>query len=146
MARPPKFQPVIRRARVSVPGFSADTMLRFAGILNSSIQTRLDRALDIYDSAAPPLSARYGASKLKRYGVSLRDWRFTGRTRRAMRPLSAQQNKAVIGFSDPGVSVRVKKNQQRSRQYGVSPLNREDIYNAIRQSLERPVTIVREAS
>lgn len=139
-----KFQPVIKRARVGTPGFSADTMLRFAGELNSSIAGRLDRAQDIYDGSALALTPKYAKSKMKRLGSAVRDLRWTGRTRRGMRPLSASQNKAIIGFSDPVAMNRVQLNNRRVRQYGVSPVNRQHLYNVVHQSLERPVNIVAE--
>lgn len=139
-----KFQPVIRRARVGTPGFSADAMLRFANVLNNSIGTRMDRALDVYDSSAPALSPRYKRSKERRLGVGIRDLRWTGRTRRGMRVLSAQQNKAVLGFSDPVAQDRMRINNRRSRQYGVSPINRQDLERVVLESLDRPLTIIEE--
>lgn len=139
-----KFQPVMKRARVGTPGFSADSMLRFAGELNSSITQRLDRAQDIHDGSALALTERYAKYKLKKLGSAIRDLRMTGRTRRGMRPLSASQNKAVIGFSDPVAMNRVQVNNRRVRQYGVSPVNREHLYNVVHQSLERPVIITEE--
>lgn len=136
-----KFEPVMKRARVGTPGFSADTMLRFAGELNSSIAGRMDRAQDVYDGSALPLTERYAASKLKKLGSAVRDLRWTGRTRRGMRPLSASQNVAIIGFSDPVAMNRIQINNRRVRQYGVSPVNRQHLYNVVHQSLERPVAI-----
>lgn len=140
-----KFQPVMKRARVGTPGFSADTMLRFAGELNSSIAQRMDRAQDIYDNAALALTPDYAKSKMKKVGSAIRDLRLTGRTRRGMRPLSAAQNVAIIGFSDPVAMNRIQINNRRVRQYGVSPVNRQHLYNVVHQSLQRPVIVETKA-
>lgn len=142
----PKFKPVLKRARVGTPGFSADEMLKFANTLNNSIGLRMDHGLDVYDQAAPPLAARYRKYKERKVGSGIRDMRLTGRTRRGMRALSAEQNKAVIGFSDPEAARRIKINALRSRQYGASPRDLEVLQREVQESRERPVVVETMAS
>src|SRR5206468_5192437 len=95
-----RFNPVIRRARVVVTGYSPEQMINFGNVLNSSIGDRMDRGLDINDSPAPPLRPGYAKYKQRQGGSGIRDWKLTGRTRRSMKVLSAGQNHAVLGFTD----------------------------------------------
>lgn len=142
------FKPVIKRARVDVPGFSADAMARFGNLLNNDIQRRFDGALDVYDNAAPPLAEGYKKFKVdgKYHGAPIRNLLLTGRLRRGMRLLRAQANVAVIGFSDPVAMERMKINNRKSRMYGVSPKNLDVVVREVNQSLSGAVTVKSVAS
>lgn len=139
-----RFQPVITRARFDAPGFSPEQMIQLADALNKSIQARMDRGQDIYDAAAPPLSPNYAKFKAKRYGSTLRDLKATGRTRRGMRTTKAGQNTATLGFVDPIALLRVKFNNKRSRQWGISPRNQQELYKAFQDLASGPVRVVLE--
>lgn len=138
---PLKFQPVIKRVRFESRGFSPEQMLGFGNVLLKSIQTRLDKAQDIYDQAAPPLKPQYQRRKERYAGTSVRDLRLTGRTRRSMKVLEVGQNYGVIGLSDPEAANRIRWNQRRSRQWGVSPQNEKDLARAVHDSLTSPVSV-----
>ncbi len=135
-----KFQPVIRKARFVVSGYTPQQMIGFATALNADIAARLDRGMTVNDTPAPALSLGYAKFKQRKYGRALRDWRLTGQTRGSMKVLSAATNKATLGFLE---GIRVGRNQslsigqvvailqKRSRQYGVSPSNRAVLVRAI---------------
>ena len=131
---PTKFQPVIRRVRVARPGLNADSMARLGNALNNSIKARMDRAQDIYDQPAPALTPGYAKYKAKGkyHGNPVRDLQLTGQTRRSMRLLSAQQNRAYIGFSDPVGKNRMQINNRRSRQYGASPADMAEVMKQLK--------------
>lgn len=141
-----KFQPQIRKARFSVGPFSSQVMLAIGNAVNMDLGRRLDEGLDVDDRVAPPLKSRvnspnnsagvqvslrvfqdrgYKARKLKKGLNPIRDWRFTGRTRRAMRVLTVGPGLAILGFSDPEAAKRAAANNRRWRQYGMSPANKK---------------------
>jgi hypothetical protein len=114
-------------------------MLAFGNVLLDSIKDRLDRGQTIYDAAALPLTENYLRRKQRRAGTALRDLRLTGRTRRGMKVIEAGVNYAIIGFSDAEAWNRVRWNNFRSRQWGVSPRNEKDLMAAIEEVLLNPV-------
>ena len=121
---PHKFKTVVRRARFEVTGYSADAMTTIAGVTRDSIETRILRAQDTYDSPVKPLAKGYAKFKGRKGLAQVRDWRFTGRTLRSMKVLRAQANKAVIGFTDAVSNMRAAINNRRARQFGMSDTNR----------------------
>lgn len=125
------FTPKVSKARFALSRYSGQQMLSFGDALAESIKARISRGETIYDTPAPPLKEKYARYKLRRMGSGLRDWRYTGRTMRALRPLRANENRVVVGFSDPGVQVRVAVNNRRSRQFGMSPRDRSNIARVI---------------
>ena len=137
---PLRFQPVIKRARFNAVGFSPQQMLQFGNVLLRSIQGRLDKGQDIYDHAAPPLKPSYARRKERYAGTTIRDLRLTGRTRRSMKVVEAGQNYGVIGFTDDEAANRVRWNQRRSRQWGVSPNDEKALARAVYEELS-PVTV-----
>lgn len=139
-----KFQPVIRQARFDAPGISPQGMLTIGHALNNSIAARMDKGLDVFDATTAPLTTKYQARKRIKGGSGLRDMKFTGRTRRGMQPLSAAQNVCVIGFSDPVAQERMKINNRRYRQYGVSPSDSRVVLSAVSALSERAVTVIGE--
>jgi len=149
MPRAP-YKPVLKRARIGTPGFSADTMLRFGNLLNNSIRDRFNAALDIYDNAAKPLAEGYAKYKQKgsttgarRFspGDPIRNLRLTGQLQRSMKVLSASQNRARLGFVDPVSDNRMTLNQRRSNMYGVSPKDEQVLMKAVQEYLFETVKI-----
>jgi hypothetical protein len=114
-------------------------MAGFGNALLKSIKERLDHAQTVNDNAAPALAPSYLKFKQSRGGSEIRDLRLTGRTRRGMQLLEAGQNYAVIGFSDPVALERVRFNNAKSRQWGVSPANERDLQKVIGMELLSPV-------
>lgn len=139
-----KFQPKIRRARFAVPGYSPEQMITLGNAVVESMKTRFASALDVYDQAAPPLKPSYAKWKAKRYPPAIRNLMRTGRTLRGLRVLSGAPNRAVIGFSDTVAGMRMAFNQRRSRQWGVSPRNQQEMIEALHE-LDSPVKVVKVA-
>jgi hypothetical protein len=136
MAR--RIQTVKRRARFVSTGYSADEMLRVARLLRDDIEARILRAENVSDSPAPPLSdgkrgRGYRSFKARRAPPAIRNWRFTGRTLRAMIAFDAVRNRAKIGFQGALANKLASINNRRHRQFGVSPRNRQVISAAFRR-------------
>lgn len=147
MPRTP-FKATIKRAKVGTPGFSADRMLYFGNILNNDIARRFDQALDIYDAAAPALSASYSKFKVtgKYHGAPIRNLLLTGRLRRSMKVKRASQNKVTLGFTDPVSDERMTFNQRRSNMYGMSPKNEAKVLQVVREFLSEASSVEIERS
>lgn len=132
------FRPKITRARFVVSPFSAEQMVEIGQSCVDSIKARLERAENVYDLPAAPLKERkpgrgYKTYKARRTPPAIRNWRFTGRTLRGMRVLRANENRVVIGFSDPVAAMRAAINNRRERQFGLSPANWKDIIAAVKR-------------
>jgi hypothetical protein len=136
---PLQFQPVIKRARFNPVGFSSQTMLHFGNVLLRSIQARLDKGQTIYDTMSPPLKDAYLRRKERTSGSNLRDLRLTGRTRRSMKVIEAGQDYCILGFTDAEAANRVRWNNLRSRQWGVSPRDERALAEAVFEELTSPV-------
>jgi hypothetical protein len=142
-----KFQTVVKRARFSYSPFTAYEMQGFAQALADSIKDRIHSGQNIYDQAAAPLKLPWGArasvirnsypsQKAKRGLQAIRDWTWTGHTLRCLKVLTVNQNRAEIGFLDdtmPGRTASASQiawyNNQRERQWGVSPRDRDYVTN-----------------
>jgi hypothetical protein len=133
-----RFQTVKRRARFSVAGYSANQMELIGQSVRDDIEQRILSARDVNDSPTPPLKngARgngYASQKARKAPPAIRNWKFTGRTLRSMKVLSAAPNQAKIGFTDAVANKRAFYNNRRWRQFGVSPGNRKALVQALRQ-------------
>lgn len=132
-----KFQTVVKRARFVVNGYSPEQMIVLGTALRDSIVERIVRAEDVYDAPAKPLSSKgkhggYAAWKAKKAPPAERNWKYTGRTLRSMKVLSAAANRAVIGFTDAEANRRAFFNNRRVRQFDVSPRNRQAVAAALK--------------
>jgi hypothetical protein len=136
----PRFQTVVRRARFVYSPFTAQEMQGFAQLLADVIKARIVSGQNIYDQAAAPLklplSGRRGYPDYKtaRGLQPIRDWTWTGHTMRCLKVLTVNPNRAVIGFLDeafPGRNQTASQiafwNNQRERQWGVSPADRDRV-------------------
>ncbi len=136
----PRFQTVIRRARFVYSPFTADEMQGFAQILADTIRARIQSGQNIYDQPAAPLkpgkSGRRGYPDYKsaRGLQPIRDWTRTRHTLRCLKVLTANENRAVIGFLDEAMPGRQQTasqiafyNNPRERQWGVSPRDRDNL-------------------
>jgi hypothetical protein len=130
-------------------------MQAFGQVLADSIRTRIQSGQNIYDQAAAPLkpgqSGRRGYPDYKaaRGLRPVRDWTWSGHTLRCLKVLTANENRAAIGFLNealPGRSQTASQiaffNNRRERQWGVSPRDRQAILAAF---LARPIVIVKAA-
>jgi len=133
-----KFKTKVSRARFVVSPFTAQQMVEIGQVAVDSIKARLARAENIYDQPAKLLSEGRRGTGYRRYKSrnappAMRNWRRTGRTLCGMNVLRANENRAVIGFSDPVAAMRAAVNQRRERQFGLSPANWKDILAAVRR-------------
>ena len=127
----PRFQTVIRRARFVYSPYTATEMQGFAQVLADSIRARIQSGRNIYDQAAAPLkpgqSGRRGYPDYKsaRGLKPIRDWTWSGYTLRCLKVLTANENRAAIGFLDERLPGRTQSasqiafyNNQRERAVG----------------------------
>lgn len=116
---------------------------------------RIQSGQNIYDQAAAPLkpgqSGRRGYPDYKsaRGLQPIRDWTWSGHTLRCLKVLTANENRAAIGFLDeafPGRRLTASQiaafNNGREMQWGVSPRDREVVLTAF---LARPYVMLKAA-
>jgi hypothetical protein len=152
-----RFVTVIRRARFVYSPYTAYEMQGFAQVLADSIRARIHSGRNIYDQAAAPLKPGprggrgYPDFKVAHGLQGIRDWTWTGHTLRCLKVLTANENRAVIGFLDealPGRSQTASQitfwNNQRERQWGVSPNDRQTVLAAMLQH-ERKIVVLKAA-
>ena len=150
-----RFQTVLKSARFVYSPYSATEMQGFGQVLADSIRTRIQSGQNIYDQAAAPLkpgqSGRRGYPDYKaaRGLRPVRDWTWSGHTLRCLKVLTANENRAAIGFLDealPGRSQTASQiafyNNRRERQWGVSPHDREAVLAAFQA---RPIVMLKAA-
>jgi hypothetical protein len=137
-----KFDPVIRKARFHVPGYSPQVMNDMAeNFILESIRPRIRQALDVNDQPVPPLGKNY-AKRKQRSGMNpVRDWTLSGDTLKALSVLVAGHNTATIGFVGPIANRRAYINNSYYRQFGVSPSDSQKL-TRIRAEMERPVKTI----
>ena len=136
------FQPVIRKARFKVSGYSGEDMLSIGQLLAEDVKKRILRAENIYDQPAIPLRPQYAKYKAANAPPAIRNWFFTGRTLRSLKCVSASVNLAVIRFTDAVTNKRAFINNRKERQFGSSPRNGQYIKGAM-QSFKSPVAVVK---
>ena len=151
-----KFQTVIRKARFVYSPYTAQETQGFAQILADAIKRRIQSGVNVYDQAASPLKPGQGGRrgypdyKSARGLQTMRDWTWTGHTLRCLKVLSANQNRATIGFLDerfPGRSQTAAQiaiyNNRREWQFGASPRDRQ----VLAVEMNRPLlTVVSKAA
>jgi hypothetical protein len=146
-----RFQTVIKSARFVYSPYTATEMQSFAQVLADSIRTRIQSGQNIYDQSAAPLkpgqSGRRGYPDYKaaRGLRPVRDWTWNGHTLRCLKVLTANENRAAIGFLDealPGRSQTAFYNNRRERQWGVSQHDREAVLAAFKA---RPIVMLKAA-
>lgn len=137
----PKFKTVVRKARFSYSGIQAQQMANIAQAVANDIKARILRAEDVHDVAAPALKRRVGANgvdrgyaayKAKKHPPAIRNWSYTGHLLGSLKVLRADENRAVIGFTDAYSNRVAAINNRRWRQFGMSPSNWEVLLKAFR--------------
>jgi phage gpG-like protein len=136
VARKP-FQTKITHARFVFSPFRADEMATIGGILMRSVRDRIQAGVNVNDSPSKPLTAAYAKTKGSRTGSTLRDWTNSGNTMRSLAVLSANENRAVIGFNNPIAGRIAHWNNLRERAFGVSPRDREALIAAVRATMRQ---------
>jgi hypothetical protein len=144
---PAKFETKITKARFVVSPYTAQEMIGFGQSIISSNFARWDHGMDANDGTAPPLKPRYAAFKSRRYGRAVRNMNLTGRLRRSIKVLTANQNKAVMGTVE-GIHTRSVKrrslmfsdvlrlNNRRWRMWGISPRDKSELSRSMRPVVE----------
>ena len=135
---------IINPRRFVVTEFDPQRMIRIGNFAISTIFYRLNRAETVNDTPAPPLikayrkdgqehgSRSYPLRKVKRWGAKpIRDLLRTGRMRSATQVVQAGYNYCVLGFADPKMAWRMRWNQKRSRQWGLSPKDMRELVKYI---------------
>jgi hypothetical protein len=147
-----KFQTKITKARFVYSPLSGERMAGIGKSLIDTIFERWDRGLDVQDTPARPLTAKYARFKsYSRRKRAVRDYDLTGKLRSSIQALSANQNKVTVGPID-GMHSRLKGggqlsfsdvltiNQRRWRMWGVSPAEKAKLVRLF--AGERPVKAV----
>lgn len=136
-----KHETVIRKVRFVSSGFTGAQMAQVGdALVKRGIVPRIQSGLTVGDSAAPALAqdrtiinpktgtvrtvAGYGTKKARVHPPAIRNWTYSGRTLRSMKTLTAQPNRAVVGFVDAETNKRAAINNARSKQFGVSATDR----------------------
>jgi hypothetical protein len=114
-----RFVAVVRHARFIYSPYTAYEMQAFAQVLADSIRTRIQNGQNMFDQPAAPLKpstvARKSQDPCNVGVVGPRNWTWTGFTLRCLKVLSANENRAVIGFLDELHPYRVKKLDYRDK-------------------------------
>ncbi len=134
---PLKFTPKIaRRARFDLSPWSPTDFFKIATQVSTSITERIGKALDVNDAPAPPLKTeRYKRAKERRGIDPVRNWKWSshgGALLKDIRVTSASSIRAVISANSPQNIIKLRANQKRHRQFGMSPNNRRVFLEAAR--------------
>lgn len=135
-----RYQTVIRRARFVYSPYTGQEMQSFAQVLADSMKTRIQSGQNIYDQSASSLKpGRPGRRGYPDYksarGIDpIRNWTWTGHTLRCLKVLTANENRAAIGFLNEAFPGRAQTasqiafyNNRREAQWGVSPRDRQAV-------------------
>jgi hypothetical protein len=101
-------------------------MREVGGMIVDLNQQRLTAGYNLQDHPAQPLhqpkSGRggYPLRKERRGDNPIRDWYFTGLTRKSMGILSIAEGAVTVGFTDPVGAKRAAINNAREKQFGLS--------------------------
>jgi hypothetical protein len=131
------FQTNITRARFVVGPFSSEQMQTVAQATTDSLAARIRRGQTVEDTDAKPLKpGRNGKRGYPDYKTArglqpIRDWTWKGRTMRSLKVKSANENRAVIGFIDPKADAIAHWNNQREKQFGLSPKDEKVLGQAV---------------
>ena len=145
------FQTKITRARFVYSPFTSEQMQSIGSAVLDSIQSRIKSGLNCDDAPAKALKPGrngkkgYPDYKSGRGLQSIRDWIWTGRTMRSMKVISANEHRAVIGFTDPHTDLVAHLNNLREKQFGVSPKDHQVLLKTILQTLRSSISVRKAA-
>jgi len=141
------FETRIRRMTFSLSPFSAEAMSNIAGtLLNSAILPRIRSGVNLADSRARPLTAKYALAKQigrrvaasggrKFSGQPIRDLTLRGWTLASARVKVASENRATIGFITPQAVRIITANNRLEPMWGVSPHDQEVLDRTVHDQL-----------
>lgn len=150
-----RFKTVIKSARFVYSPYTATEMQGFAQVLADAIRVRIQSGQIVYDQAAAPLKPGvqgrrgYPDYKAARGLNPIRDWTWSGHTLRCLKVLTANENRAAIGFLDESLPVWrttasqiAAFNNRGEAQWGVSPRDRQAVLAAFQP---RPFVMLKAA-
>src|ERR1700722_20229367 len=132
------FQTKITRARFVVGPFSSEQMQTIAQNTLGNIKARIRAGVNCEDAAARPLKpGRNGKRGYPDYKIArglqpIRDWTWRGLTMRSLKVKSANENRAVIGFISPEGDRIAHFNNQREKQFGLSPTDEKYLISVVK--------------
>ena len=129
--------PKITRARFVLGPFSAEDMTIIGNFMCDRIRRRIESGVNVDDNPSKPLKPGYEKTKTRRGLNPIRDWTWRGRTLRSLSVKSANENRAVIGFSDPQADMIAHVNNLRERAFGVSQQDRKSLREIVLATLRR---------
>ena len=131
------YVPKITRARFVLGPFSAEDMTIIGNFMCDRIRRRIESGVNVDDNPSKPLKPGYEKTKTRRGLNPIRDWTWRGRTLRSLSVKSANENRVVIGFSDPQTDMIAHVNNLRERAFGVSRQDRKSLREIVLATLRR---------
>jgi flagellar motor switch protein FliG len=134
----------ITKSRFVYSPFTNDAMLRIGTALRNSIVERMGRGENVNDQAAKPLKGvtkdkyePYATQKTNKGLQGIRDLIYSGRTAKAIQVTRVNQNGGIISANNPVADRILSKNNRIEKMFGVSPKDREALYQAVNEELKR---------
>jgi phage gpG-like protein len=132
-----RFATKITHARFVYGPFSSEVMAHLAGGLRDSMRGRIAQGLNANDQPAKELSPGWAKQKVAKGKIPIRNWTMTGNTMRSMVVLSANENRAVIGFNNPVAGRIARFNQRREDAFGVSSHDNQNLMVDVRATMQQ---------
>jgi hypothetical protein len=129
------YVPKITRARFVLGPFSAEDMTIIGTFMCDRIRRRIESGVNVEDNPSKALKPGYEKQKARRGLNPIRDWIWRGRTLRSLSVKNANENRVVIGFSDPETDGIAHVNNLRERAFGVSPEDRKALTEIVLATL-----------
>lgn len=121
MAKPTFNIKVTKRVTLSPVGFTGGQMNALGDALCVAMRARWAKGLNVNDTPARPIGVGYGRRKVRRGKQPIPDLNFTGQLVLALRVLSSEGGRCLVGFRDDRSIVKAYVNHQRRNQIGISP-------------------------
>jgi len=90
----------------------------------TAFKERLDRAQNIFDAPARPLSRAYARRKARLKPPAIRNLRMSGITRDTIHVMASAEGRAVIGTRDWRANMILTRQNRLDPQWGMSPRDR----------------------
>jgi hypothetical protein len=142
------FTTKITRQRLTLSPFSSETMTGIGNVLLKTIKTRIKSGTDVNDQPAKPLKGAkmryvaYSRQKENKGLAGIRDWTYSGHLLRAMKVVSANENRFVIGFIDDRSDKIAHLNNRGTRMFGISPNDTKALKTAVMEAFRKFIKVV----
>jgi hypothetical protein len=145
----------ITHARFTLSPFSSENMHELGNAVLKSVKDRIHKGLDINDAPAKPLKPTthidkngslaafipYPLQKERKGKQPIRDLTFTGGLMNSLQVVSASEDRAVIASNNPVKDKVLHANTRISKQFGLSPTDKEVMQKKVRALLERNIRV-----